>query len=109
MCPYHHGSREHRALLEQLAQRHSGDFSLPAFMRLTGRWLAMSAAAALALGLVFVRLFQHHSAAMTRATVYSQVAVSGGPTWASYARKPASAALLLHSSPQPPPLPAGPL
>lgn len=76
VCPYHHGSREHRALLEDLAEQHAGDFSLPQFMRLTGRWLAVSAAAALALGLLFVRLFQHHSATMTRATVYSQVAVS---------------------------------
>lgn len=44
-------------------------------MQLTGRWLAASALAALALGLAFVKLFQHHSALMTKATVATQVAV----------------------------------
>lgn len=67
------GDAGHRALLQALAEAHAGEFTLGEFARLAGRWLAVSAAAALALGLVFVRLFQHHSRTLTLATVYSQV------------------------------------
>ena len=43
-------------------------------MHLTGRWLALSALASLALGYAFVHLFVHHAHTMTRVTIGSQVA-----------------------------------
>lgn len=63
----------HRRLMELHAQ-HKGDFSVSDFMRLTGRWLAVSALLALGLGVAFIHLFKHHSAVMTKATVGTQVA-----------------------------------
>jgi uncharacterized membrane protein YgaE (UPF0421/DUF939 family) len=45
-------------------------------MHFTGRWLAVSAALALGLGVAFIHLFKHHSAVMTRVTIGAQVAVS---------------------------------
>jgi hypothetical protein len=60
----------------ELHAQHKGDFSVSDFMRLTGRWLAVSALLALGLGVAFIHLFKHHSAVMTKATVGTQVAVS---------------------------------
>lgn len=55
----------------------------PFASRLPGRWLVLSAGLALLLGVAFVKLFQHHAAVMTKATVASQVAVSCGG-WAGW-------------------------
>lgn len=72
-CPAHPDAA--RALLESLHEKHKGDWSSSQFVQFTGRWLALSAGLALLLGVAFVKLFQHHSAAMTKATVASQVAI----------------------------------
>lgn len=70
-------AHDRRGLREALADKHADDFSLGQFAELTGRWLALSAALALLLGLAFVKLFQHHSGPMVKATIYSQIAVGG--------------------------------
>jgi hypothetical protein len=58
-----------------VAEKAQGDWSLSAFMHVAGSWLAVSAAAALLLGLAFIQLFKHHPATMTRVTIWTQIAV----------------------------------
>ncbi|GAB4819018.1 hypothetical protein N2152v2_006064 [Parachlorella kessleri] len=70
-CPY----PKERKLLEDLDGSEDPKFDLAAFWRSAGTWLLVSVLGSLLVGIAFLQLFKRHSGAMTRATIYTQVAV----------------------------------
>lgn len=65
-----------RNLMDRLHAKGQGEWSPVDFIHLTGRWLAVSAVLALGLGALFISAFKTHSHVMTKATIYTQIAVS---------------------------------